>query len=154
MRARYRFSHGLALQARPETVHEVLVDLEWYPSWWPQVRAVARVDDDRALVVCRSVLPYDLELELTATRRDPLLLEVAIGGPLDGFARWTLTPTGTGTATRTRLDYLQEVDAQGALAAASYLVRPALTWNHRRMMAGFDAGISGACAGRRTRSPS
>ena len=40
-----------------EAVHAVLHDLEHYPDWWPQVRAVAKVDDDTARVVCRSTLP-------------------------------------------------------------------------------------------------
>ena len=51
-------------------MHDVLVDLEFYADWWPQVRAVAKIDDDHALVVCRSSLPYDLELELSAVSRD------------------------------------------------------------------------------------
>ena len=45
-------------------VHEVLLDLEHYVDWWPQVRAVASAGPDDALVVCRSLLPYDLELHL------------------------------------------------------------------------------------------
>ena len=83
----YRFSSTFTLEAPRNRVHDVLVDLEFYADWWSQVRAVAKIDDDHALVVCRSTLPYDLELELSAVRRDPDLLEVGIDGPIRGWAR-------------------------------------------------------------------
>ena len=118
-------------------MHEVLLDLEHYPDWWPQVRAVASLGPDTALVVCRSVLPYDLELVLDAVSRDAGRLEVRIGGPIEGTAAWTLRPHRAGTA----MTYRQEVVATGALAVASYLFKPVLRWNHAVMMRGFDAGI-------------
>ena len=67
----YRFSSSFTLEAPRKRVHEVLVDLEFYSEWWPQVRAVAKIDDDHALVVCRSTLPYDLELELSCGQPRP-----------------------------------------------------------------------------------
>jgi hypothetical protein len=135
---RYLFTHGTWVAAAPDDVHALLVDLEHYPSWWRQVRAVASLGPDRALVVCRSVLPYDLELVLDAVSRDPRHLEVGISGPIDGFARWTLAEADGGT----RLDYVQEVTARGWLRGASYLLRPVLRWNHAAMMRGFDAGLA------------
>ena len=153
VRATYTFDGSWSVPAPPAAVHAVLVDLEHYPSWWPQVRAVARLGPDSALVVCRSVLPYDLELVLDAVRRDPGHLEVRISGPIDGFARWTLTEVPNGT----RLDYEQEVDARGMLAWASYAVRPVLRWNHTVMMRGFDRGLVerlSANADRRSAEPS
>lgn len=137
MIAHYRFQHQLTVRAPAATVHEVLIDLERYPSWWRQVRAVGSLGPDTALVLCRSALPYDLEMVLHAVRRDPPVLEVRIGGTIDGFARWRLTEVGP----LTLLAYEQEVDAHGALAMASYLLKPLLRWNHRRMMAGFDRGL-------------
>lgn len=140
MSAHYRFEHRLSVRAPLEQVHRVLVDLERYPAWWPQVRAVGSLGPDTALVLCRSALPYDLELVLHAVRREPPVLEVRIGGAIEGSARWTLSRyDGT-----TRLAYEQEVDAHGALAWASYLLKPLLRWNHRRMMAGFDRGLGEA----------
>jgi hypothetical protein len=148
--ARYRFVHDVRVPARPEAVHALLVDLEHYPSWWRQVRAVASLGPDSALVLCRSVLPYDLELVLDAVSRDPGHLEVAISGPIDGFARWTLRPDPAGG---TALHYEQEVDAHGRLAWASYVLRPLLRWNHAVMMRGFDRGISAALAARTSAPP-
>jgi hypothetical protein len=138
--SRYRFTHQAHVRAAADEVHALLVDLERYPSWWRQVRAVASLGPDRALVVCRSVLPYDLELVLDAVSRDQRHLEVAISGPIDGFARWTLVDVGGAT----RLDYEQEVEARGRLAWASYVLKPLLRWNHAVMMRGFDWGIGEA----------
>lgn len=140
MRSAYRFTHHVVVPHDRAQVHDLLADLERYSLWWPQIRAVAKVDDDHAIVVCRSALPYDMELGLTARRRDPGLLEVGIDGPIEGFARWTLTEEDD----TTRLDYVQEVDAVGRLALASYLLKPLLRWNHAVMMRGFDAGVQQA----------
>jgi hypothetical protein len=151
--SRYAFTHASWVPAAPDRVHAVLVDLERYPAWWRQVRAVASLGPDRALVVCRSVLPYDLELVLDAVSRDPRHLEVTISGPIDGFARWTLAGQRGGT----RLDYEQVVTARGALAWASYVLKPVLRANHAAMMRGFDRGLAGwlsAGRGNRTSGPS
>ncbi|MGH3411533.1 MAG: SRPBCC family protein [Marmoricola sp.] len=146
----YRFTTRLTVAAPPERVHLVLVDLEHYPDWWRQVRAVASLGPDDALVVCRSVLPYDLELRLHAVAREPDRLEVGIEGPIDGFARWRLTPYDGGT----RLDFEQLVQTRGALAWASYLLRPVLRWNHAVMMRGFARGLRQALSdGRGDRTP-
>lgn len=135
----YRFTHTCVVPATTAAVHALLVDLEHYPDWWRQVRAVASLGPDDALVVCRSVLPYDLELVLTARRRGPDCLEVDIAGPLDGSARWTLSPCEGGT----RLFYEQQVTTHGrVLALASYVMKPVLRWNHARMMDGATAGMT------------
>jgi hypothetical protein len=136
---RYRFTSTSNLAVPREQVHGVLVDLEHYGEWWPQVRAVAKLDDDRALVVCRSALPYDLDLELTAVSRAIDLLEVRIQGPISGWARYHLTEAGPGA---TSLRFEQDVYAGARLMGmASYVVRPLLVWNHHQMMAGADRGL-------------
>jgi hypothetical protein len=135
----YRFSSTFTLEAPRKRVHEVLVDLEFYSDWWPQVRAVAKIDDDHALVVCRSALPYDLELELSSVSRDLDCLEVGIDGPIRGWARYHLDEQNPGT---TSLRFEQEVRAEAPMfVLASYVVRPLLVWNHRRMMRGADQGL-------------
>ncbi|MCR1784549.1 SRPBCC family protein [Nocardioides carbamazepini] len=138
MRRSFAFSDAWVVAAPVAEVAATLVDLEHYPRWWPQVRAVAKLGPDTARVRCRSTLPYTLDLVLDAVSRTPPVVEVAISGDLDGFARFTLTTVGSGT----RLDFAQEVTVRGALALASYAARPLLVWNHRRMMAGCRAGLS------------
>ena len=118
-------------------VQEVLVDLERYPELWRQVLAVASLGENDARVLCRSALPYTLDLALHAVRREPDLLQVRIRGDLDGTAVWRLSDLGR----RTRLDFEQEVTVGGWLAAISPVVRPVLRWNHGRMMRGCVEGL-------------
>ncbi|MFT4263585.1 MAG: polyketide cyclase [Nocardioides sp.] len=138
-RRRFVFDEAWAAAAAVDAVAEVLVDLEHYPEWWPQVLAVAKIDDGTARVLCRSTLPYTLDLVLTALTREPPVVEVGLSGDLVGHARFALTPTSSGG---TRLAFHQDVELTGLLAVASYAVRPVLTWNHRRMMAGCRAGLA------------
>jgi len=140
----YVFADSWATPSPRDRVHEVLLDLEHYVDWWPQVRAVASAGPDDALVVCRSLLPYDLELHLRAESRDPALLRVAIDGPISGYAAWRLTPTGSGT----RLDFEQRVHAASrAIRWASYVAKPLLAANHSWMMRGAERGLAERLAG-------
>ncbi|HWJ67443.1 MAG TPA: SRPBCC family protein [Nocardioides sp.] len=134
----YEFADALEVDASVDEVAAVLTDLEHYPQWWPQVRAVAKLGPDTAWVCCRSALPYTLDLVLDAVSRTPPVVEVAISGDLDGFARFRLAPADGGT----RLDFTQRVTARGVLALASYVGRPVLAWNHARMMAGCRDGLA------------
>ena len=119
-------------------VQAVLVDLEHYPAWWPQVLAVAKVTDDDARVLCRSTLPYTLDLLLHAERREPTLLETSLTGDLEGRVRWRLFAEPGGT----RMELEQDVRVTGRLLGlAAYPARRVLRWNHDRMMAGCIDGL-------------
>lgn len=131
------FRESWRVEASPERVRDVLVDLEHYPRWWPEVVAVAKLGPDDARVLCRSVLPYTLDLVLHAVSRELPTVEVEIGGSLAGFARWTLTPYGDGTA----MEFEQRVEVTGPLAWVARLAGPVGRWNHRRMMQGGLAGL-------------
>lgn len=133
----YSFTDRWTVAAAPGAVRDVITDLEHYPEWWPQVVAVAKLGPDDARVLCRSVLPYTLDLVLHAVTRDLPVLEVAIGGDLSGSARFRLTGTREGTV----VDFAQEVEVGGLLRAASVIARPLLVWNHGRMMRGCAAGL-------------
>ena len=143
MRASYVFSGRWEVPADVAAVHDLLVDLEHYPDWWPQVVAVASLGPDDARVVCRSDLPYTLDLVLHAVDRSPERLEVAVDGDLEGWVRFDLTPVPGGT----RLELTQVVTVRGALGLASYAARPLLRWNHHRMMDGCIAGLTARLAG-------
>ena len=134
----YTFSGQWTVPAPVGDVHAALVDLEHYPDWWPQVVAVATLGPDDARVLCRSTLPYTLDLVLHAVDRSTDRLEVAVDGDLAGTVRFDLAPVDGGT----RLELAQEVEVSGALGLASYAARPALRWNHHRMMAGCIAGLT------------
>ncbi|MFE5834294.1 SRPBCC family protein [Streptomyces sp. NPDC056508] len=138
---RYRFRRVWRLAAPPDAVYAVLERAEDYPRWWPQVREVVPRDETSGTARFRSLLPYDLVLTVRALRRDPAarVLEVGLGGDLEGRARWTLTPEGTGT----RVLYEQEVEVRArllrALAVPGRLVFRA---NHALMMRGGRRGLA------------
>jgi carbon monoxide dehydrogenase subunit G len=133
----FTFSGSWYVAAPLEAVRDAVVDIEHYPDWWPQVVAVASLGPDDARVLCRSALPYTLDLVLHAVSREGSVLEVAVAGDLDGFVRWRLSEEGSGT----RMDLEQEVTVSGLLGVASYLLRPVLRWNHHRMITGCVAGL-------------
>jgi hypothetical protein len=141
---RYRFRDGWHVPAPRDRVHAVLADVEHYPEWWPQVVACARISDTSGIVVCRSDLPYSLELRLTELHREPGLLETRVDGDLVGRVRWRLEPTDGGTDLRFEQDVLV---GTRALAMASYVGRPLLRWNHARMMRGCRTGLAARLGG-------
>lgn len=141
----YSFRGAWTVPAPVARVQEVLLDLERYPEWWPQVLAVAKITDDDARVLCRSALPYTLDLVLHAERREPTVLETSLTGDLEGRVRWRLGARHGGT----RMDFEQEVRVTSRLLGlASYAGRPLLRWNHDRMMAGCIAGLRRRLDGR------
>lgn len=146
----FEFEREWRVRAPMTRVRRVLGDLERYPEWWPQVLAVAKIDDDTARVLCRSRLPYTLDLVLHAERDDLRLLEVRIEGDLTGWSRFVLVPEGSAT----RIGYTQQVAvARSVLALAGRLARPVLRWNHDQMMADCEVGLGQRLAGlRRGRS--
>lgn len=133
----FSFTASWLVPATVPEVADVVVDLEHYPQWWPEVRAVASLGPDTARVLIRSALPFTVDVVLEAVRREPPVLEVAMSGTVDGWARWALAEEDGGT----RCDYTQEVTVGGWLAVASYVGRPALEWNHHRAMLGCERGL-------------
>ena len=135
----YSFRDSWTVPFPRDRVQAVLVDLEHYAAWWPQVRAVVKLGEDDARVLCRSTLPYTLDLVLHAEVRDLDHLETSLSGDLVGEVRWRLTDLGP---TGTRLDFEQDVHVNGRfLRLASRAARPLLRWNHHRMMEGCISGL-------------
>lgn len=145
----YSFAASWTVAAGVEEVAALAVDLEHYPQWWPQVRAVARLGPDAARVLVRSALPFTLDVVLEEVSQEPPDLEVAVSGTVEGWVRWRLTATPDGT----RCDYTQQVTASGGLAVASRLTRPLLEWNHHRAMVGCERGMRRRLEARRTEDP-
>ncbi|MDO8107095.1 SRPBCC family protein [Isoptericola sp. b441] len=142
-RAELSFADSWTLPAPPDRIRDVVVDLEHWMTWWPQVLAVASLGPDDARVIARSVLPHTLDLVLHATCRDLPVLAVELDGDLEGVARWELAEDPAGTLLR----YEQHVVATGALAVACRVLRPLMRWNHDRMMAGAVAGLRALLTG-------
>ncbi|POX47257.1 SRPBCC family protein [Streptomyces sp. Ru72] len=139
-RSHYRFRSLWALPAPPAAVYAVLERPEEYPRWWRQVREVTRLDDATGVVRVRSLLPYDLTFTVREVRRDPAagILQVALSGDVDGWARWTVTAAASGTLAR----YDQTVDVNKKLLRRFAVPgRPIFRANHRLMMRSGRRGL-------------
>ncbi|MFI9212246.1 SRPBCC family protein [Streptomyces sp. NPDC053253] len=138
---RYRFRSVWRLAAPPDAVYAVLERAEEYPRWWPQVREVVSLDDTTGTARFRSLLPYDLFVTVRALRGDPVarVLEVGLGGDLEGWVRWTLAEEGAGT----RAVYEQEVEVRARLLRVLAVPgRPVFRANHALMMRGGRRGLA------------
>ncbi|MET9970001.1 SRPBCC family protein [Streptomyces sp. NPDC006356] len=143
----YRFRSLWALPAPPATVYDLLAQAEDYPRWWPQVREVNRIDDTSGVITIRSVLPYDMTFTAREVRRDRAagVLEIAMSGDIEGWARWTVTPHGSGSLAR----YDQVVDVNKPLLRRFAVPgRPLFRANHRLMMRAGRRGLVAYLAGR------
>ncbi|PAZ11000.1 polyketide cyclase [Streptomyces sp. SA15] len=137
----YRFRSLWALPARPATVYDALERVEDYPRWWRQVREVNRIDDTSGVVRIRSLLPYDMTFVAREVRRDPDagVLEVAMTGDVDGWARWTITAREGGSLAR----YDQVVDVKKPLLRRFAVPgRPVFRLNHWLMMRAGRRGLA------------
>ena len=144
--SRYRFRSAWQVDADDDAVFDVLADFASYPRWWRQIRSVERIDEDTASVLCRSALPYVLQVRArrTCEDRERGALEVRLTGDLDGWSRWTLRPDGR----RTSLVYEQEVVVHRAtLRWAGLVGRPLLRLNHAWMMRSGRLGLARWMAG-------
>ncbi|WSQ07818.1 SRPBCC family protein [Streptomyces sp. NBC_01231] len=139
---RYRFRSRWPLPADPAVVYDALERVEDYPRWWRQVREVNRIDATTGVVTIRSLLPYGMTFTAREVRRDPAagILEVALSGDIDGWARWTISADGTGSLAR----YEQVVDVNKPLLRRFAVPgRPVFRANHRLMMRAGRRGLVG-----------
>ncbi|WP_344321878.1 SRPBCC family protein [Streptomyces macrosporus] len=151
----YRFRSVWELDAPPDAVYAVLERAEEYPAWWPQVREARRWDGgeggaDTGTARFRSLLPYDLRVTVRRTHGDPAarVLQIAMTGDLDGWARWRLTPRagadggGDGGDGGTRALFEQEVEVRRPLLRLLAVPgRPLFRANHALMMRAGHRGL-------------
>ncbi len=136
----YRFRSTWTVDAPPDAVYAVLERAEEYPLWWPQVREAVRRDADSGELRIRSLLPYEMRITVRQARSDPAAgrLEIAMGGDLDGWARWTVRARGTGTS----LLFEQYVEVRKPLLRRLAVPgRPLFTANHAVMMRAGRRGL-------------
>lgn len=145
---RYRFRNVWDLDAPPARVYTALERPESYPLWWPQIRAVAPdADGNSGTALIRSALPYTLRVSAAERLRDPArgILEVALRGDLEGWARWTVRARPGGT----RALYEQEVEVHRLLMRLLALPgRPVFRLNHTLMMRAGRRGLAAHLAAR------
>ncbi|QEV17073.1 SRPBCC family protein [Streptomyces alboniger] len=137
----YRFRSLWDLPGTPAEVYAVLERVEDYPLWWPQVREATPAGGRSGIARFRSFLPYDLHVTAHERRRDPGagVLEIAMTGDLDGWARWTVGPGPRGTLAR----YDQEVEVRRPLLRRLAVPgRPVFLLNHALMMRAGRRGLT------------
>lgn len=130
----YSFRSVWSVRAGAGPVFDALVDLAGYPDWWPDIRAVTRIDDDTAEVTCRSVLPYVLTFRLHRATQDERagLMRVEMTGDLEGYVQGEVVEHGGAGAV---LAISQRVVVtKPLLRALSPVARPLFRLNHALMM--------------------
>jgi len=137
---RYRFRSTWHLDAHPDRVYAALRDVDAYPQWWPQVRAVRQLDDSSGELTCRSLLPYDLTFVIRREIEDPVdrVLRAEMDGDLAGSSQWTVQPDGSGAVAVFDEDV---VVRRALIKAAGRVARPALSFNHGLMMRSGEKGL-------------
>ncbi|MDH6227889.1 MULTISPECIES: SRPBCC family protein [Streptomyces] len=143
---RYRFSGRWTLSAPPGAVYRTLERVDEYPRWWPEVRRAVRTGEASGRVLVRSLLPYDLRLDIRAVRQEPEagVLQAELSGDLAGWMRWTVRPAGAGTLVL----HDQDTDlTKPVLRLLGVPGRPLLRANHALMMRGGRRGLEAFLAG-------
>lgn len=118
----------------------MLQDLRTYVRWWPEIKSVIPVNEDRAVVLIMGVLPYSLEILMDKEIDDPStgVLRAGLSGDLEGFSSWTVKPEDSGC----RLVYEQQVEVtKRLLQLLAPAARPLFRLNHRLMMSRGETGL-------------
>lgn len=142
----YVFRSVWTVPAPPRLVFDVLVDLESYPLWWPEVKRVRHLGNQRYETLCRATLPYELRFVTAQGHHDfeELVVEGLLSGDLNGFSRWRVFGDDGGS----RLVYDQEVDTgRPLLDRLAPVARPVFRANHALMMRHGQAGLRTYVAG-------
>ena len=142
----YVFRSEWHLDASPERVYAALVDVAAYPTWWPEVRSAKELSDHSGELRCRSMLPYDLVFIIDREVEDPAnrVLRAHVSGDLIGTSQWTITTNDSGCVAVFDEDVRV---GKAAVRAAGLLARPALKFNHDRMMRSGERGLRSYLAG-------
>jgi Polyketide cyclase / dehydrase and lipid transport len=130
----YRFRNVWALEVAAARLFGALTDLANYPRWWPDIRAVCKVDDDTAEFTCRALLPYDLVFRLHRDEQDERTgrLRVNMTGDLEGYVQGIVAADHPTTA---HLEISQEVVVnKKLLRRLAPIARPLFRANHAVMM--------------------
>lgn len=130
----YSFRSLWSVRAATARVFDTLVDVANYPAWWPDIRAVTRVDDDTAEVTCRALLPYALTFRLHRAVEDAAAgrMRVDMTGDLEGYVQGEVAAhqdAGALLAISQRV-----VVTKPLLRALSPVARPVFRANHAVMM--------------------
>lgn len=140
----YRFRDVWAIEAAAGRLFDALVDLANYPRWWPDIRAVSKVDEDTAEFTCRAVLPYDLVFRLHRAEQDERAgrLRVNMTGDLEGYVEGVVSAAAAHRPSAAQLEISQEVTVnKKLLRRLAPIARPLFRANHAAMMRRGHRGL-------------
>ncbi len=146
-RPRYAFLTTWLLQAPREAVWEALYDQATWPRWWRGVEVAEELRPGAAdgvgtisRMVWRSILPYRVEFEMTATKIErPCLMEGQATGDLEGIGRWRLYEQDGVTAVLYEWDVETTKPWMNRMAP---VLRTAFEWNHDWVMRRGGEGLA------------
>jgi hypothetical protein len=136
----YRFRSTWSVPERPCDVYPVLQDLDRYPLWWPEVKAVTPGATGKSTVLIRALLPYSLRFTMSQGAGDAGTgtLESQMEGDLTGWSRWTLTGRAGGSS----LLFEEDVGVgKRSLRILAPVARPLFRLNHTVMMRRGQKGL-------------
>lgn len=136
----YRFHSEWVVPGPREKVFAALRDVQRYSRWWPEVRSVIPVDQNRAIFLVMGILPYSLEFLMESEVDDPQagVLQAKLEGDLNGFSRFEIVDEGE----ECRLLYDQEVEVdKKLLQVLAPVARPFFKLNHGLMMTRGSKGL-------------
>lgn len=143
----YSFLTTWLLASPREPVFEAIYDEAGWPEWWRGVEVAEELRPGNELgigtvsrMVWRSLLPYRVEFEVTATKVErPSLMEGQAVGDLEGTGRWRLLEQDGVTAVLYEWNVATTKPWMNRMAP---LLRPVFEWNHDWVMRRGGEGIA------------
>jgi hypothetical protein len=143
----YSFLTTWLLKSAREPVFEAIFDEAAWAEWWRGVEVAEEVRPGDELgvgtisrMVWRSLLPYRVEFEVTATKVErPSLMEGQATGDLEGTGRWRLLEQDGVTAVLYEWNVATTKSWMNRMAP---LLRPVFEWNHDWVMRRGGEGIA------------
>lgn len=136
----YTFRTTWRVAASVQDAFAALADIEGYPGWWPEIKEIRPIDEDRVDVRIRAALPYSLRVRLhkEIEDRETLVLRTALTGDLEGWSSWSMTALGTGCILRFDEEVVTTKPIMNALTP---IARPIFRLNHSVMMRHGERGL-------------
>jgi uncharacterized protein YndB with AHSA1/START domain len=147
--ADYRFLTTWLVDAPVDDVWRALHTIEEWPSWWPGVQRVRKIEhgDEQGVggvyqQVWRSKIPYSVEFTTFVTEVErPHLIEARADGGLAGTGTFRIFGAPLGTA----VTYDWAVRTTKAwMNAIAPVARPVFAWNHHAVMNQGGVGLARA----------
>ena len=142
----YVFITHWRVRGNTERVYDLLVDIDEYPRWWPEV--YLRVEPlsqtrtglgAKSKLLTKGKLPYQLrwQAEIVEARR-PINFTIRATGDFDGRGIWSLEQSGSEVAIT--FDWRLRAE-KPLLRRLSFIFKPLFRWNHRWAMARGEEGL-------------